>query len=653
VSWFVRFAVAVAMVLVSTSEMRAEPLLTRSGRAAPLAGLQRAAGVTLGRAALAALRMEGGAARVDEFPLGASRLVTLELRRFAPLGPRTRVEVMEGGGPRRIAMPDAAYFTGGVAGEPGSRAIVVATVDTVHGFVASAGEVYRFGPDAAGSHRTYALADVDPGEYPPPGAFCVNDAHPELDLVTPPVAAAPAVAAAGLRVAQIAIETDRELRQKFPSDEAALDYLGDLLAAASAIYERDVGVRLTFSYIRLWGASVADPWTATDPSAALDEVRAYWLNAAKNMATIAGPRDLVHFLSGKQVRGGVAYVNALCNQTYGFGVSQVHGGFDLASPSNIWDVMVLTHEVGHNFGSPHTHCYSPPIDRCYNAEPGCYAGPVVSSRGTIMSYCHLTGGLSSIDLVFGGTVTERMAPSVQAASCLTVDPPVCGNHLVESGEQCDDGNRTSGDCCSASCLLEVCASTTTTSSTSTSTSRPPTTSTTRPSTTSTIRPSTTSTTAPRPSTTTTSSSTSTSTTAPATGDGDGDGVPDAVDACPATAPGELVDASGCPVCPCQHMRDGTPWASRFAFLRCVRGEVRRRAQVEGMSRATMRALARQTRLSTCGSAGLTRCCVYGKAGAVAGECHVLRPARCDANRQRAVRVLDLGPGICAQGVCGP
>jgi hypothetical protein len=273
--------------------------------------------------------------------------------------------------------------------------------DAVHGFVASAGDVYRFGPDAAGSHRTYALADVDPGAYPPPGAFCVNDAHPELALATPPVAGTPAppVAATGLRVAQVAIETDREFRQKFATDQAALEYLGELLAAASAIYERDVSVRLTFSYIRLWGASPADPWSATDPSAALDELRAYWLDPAKNMATIAGQRDLVHFLSGKAVHGGVAYVDVLCSQAYGFGVSQVQGAFDLASPSNIWDVMVLTHELGHNFGSPHTHCYSPPLDRCYNAEPGCYSGPVVSSRGTIMSYCHLTGGLSNIDLV--------------------------------------------------------------------------------------------------------------------------------------------------------------------------------------------------------------------------------------------------------------
>ncbi len=39
----------------------------------------------------------------------------------------------------------------------------------------------------------------------------------------------------------------------------------------------------------------------------------------------------------------------------------------------------------------------------------------------------------------------------------TTDPdcaPVCGNTVIESGETCDDGNRTSGDGCDASCQLE-------------------------------------------------------------------------------------------------------------------------------------------------------------------------------------------------------
>jgi cysteine-rich repeat protein len=35
-------------------------------------------------------------------------------------------------------------------------------------------------------------------------------------------------------------------------------------------------------------------------------------------------------------------------------------------------------------------------------------------------------------------------------------PPSCGNGVVETGEQCDDGNTTSGDGCSATCQLEGC-----------------------------------------------------------------------------------------------------------------------------------------------------------------------------------------------------
>src|SRR5262249_42986084 len=161
-------------------------------------------------------------------------------------------------------------------------------------------------------------------------------------------------------------------RSKFGSRNAALSYLASLLAAANSIYENDVSVRLTFSYVRLW--STTDPWTATDTAAALDELQSYWLAPAHNMDDIAGPHDMVHFISGKTVQGGMAYISAVCDHDYGFGVSQVFGSFDVSDPSATWDVVVVTHELGHNVGSVHTHCYNPPLDHCYNAEPGCYSG---------------------------------------------------------------------------------------------------------------------------------------------------------------------------------------------------------------------------------------------------------------------------------------
>jgi cysteine-rich repeat protein len=121
-------------------------------------------------------------------------------------------------------------------------------------------------------------------------------------------------------------------------------------------------------------------------------------------------------------------------------------------------VLVTSHEMGHNLGSPHTHCYSPAVDKCYNHETGCYSGPVVASRGTIMSYCHLlSGGLSNIDLVFGDVVSGRIRNTAASASCLApVAVGVCGDGALDPGEECDDGNSTAGDGCSAGCRIEEC-----------------------------------------------------------------------------------------------------------------------------------------------------------------------------------------------------
>src|SRR5437870_2899288 len=244
-----------ALFALSTPSV-ATPLLSHArGRRTSMAGVSNVEKLVLDRAALADLRARDHAV-IAAFPLGGKRDADLVVDRFEPFAPGARVDVMEAGGRRELALPDQVYFNGTVAGED--------------------------------------------------------------------------------------------------------DSLTSLAAAATTIYERDTAVRLRFSYIRLWGAGTVDPWTATDASAALGEVRTYWNDPANDMASIAGPRTVVHFLSGKRVQGGIAYLNVLCNARYGYGVSQVFGSFDLSRPSQIWDVLVFSHELGHNFGSPHTHCYSPP-----------------------------------------------------------------------------------------------------------------------------------------------------------------------------------------------------------------------------------------------------------------------------------------------------
>src|SRR5436190_1629459 len=374
-------ALAPAVVLAMVSVAGAGSLLTPvtpAPHSLPR-GVARGRTLALGRTALAELRTRTTAV-VPDFPLGGDATVELELRRFEPFAPGARVEAVDGHGVRAVKLPDHVYFTGAVRGEPDSRVVLIAARDHVRGFVAARGTVYPFGPDRRGRHRSYALRDVDPTAYPRPGAFCANDLHRDqvesllvnrsarvaAGLEPPPIA----YTSSGLVQADAAIETDHKLWAKFGSDAQTLNYLASLAAASSAIDERDVSVRLSFSYVRLW-PTASDPWSATALAQQLAEVRNYWTNPANDMDAIAGPHALVHFISGTSVQGGIAYIGSVCDPRYSFGVSQVYGHFDLSDPPQTGDVLGVPTETAPNPGTPHTHCYSPPVDECYDQEPGC------------------------------------------------------------------------------------------------------------------------------------------------------------------------------------------------------------------------------------------------------------------------------------------
>jgi cysteine-rich repeat protein len=454
-------SVAVAAFVLSLAiGASAAPLLRVDAPRARTGALPSERALVLDAAVLADLRTRKSAL-LDDFPLGVDGTVTLDVFRIEVFAPHARVDVVGAAGVEQVPLPDEVYFSGHVRGDDASRVLLVAGEDEVHGFVVHGGMTYPFGRDATGRQRVYATRDIDPATHPGPSEFCGNDLHPErggLSAVVPRgLTPAPLVTANTSTVLQIhvAVDTDTELRAKFGSNAATLSYLASLLAASNVIYERDVSVRLLFSYVRLW--SSADPWTATATDQALDEVQSYWLDPSHDMNAIAGEHDIVHFISGKSVEGGIAYVGTVCNPTYGFGVSQVFGSFDVSDPSGIWDVLVVTHEIGHNLGTPHTHCYNPPLDHCYNQEPGCYSGPVSvpPGGGTIMSYCHLLSpGLPNVNLVFGPTVSNQIRSTVEAASCLT-PATSCGDGVLDPNEQCDDGNNVSGDGCSAACELET------------------------------------------------------------------------------------------------------------------------------------------------------------------------------------------------------
>jgi hypothetical protein len=226
--------------------------------------------------------------------------------------------------------------------------------------------------------------------------------------------------AAFTKYAVVAIDTDNEfMGSKFADNTTnAMNYIANLFNQMNLIYERDVQVHLLQGYTILRLSTVTDPWTqgpdvnGNASIAELNEFGNYW------SAHYGGAkRTVAALLSGKQPStnsaSGIAWISGLCSTGFGYSFNQV---FRFAQDTSANDVFITAHELGHNFSSPHTHCYVDPApDRCYNGEScytlatscpasGTYQG--VTTTGTLMSYCHTLGGCAA-GLVFHPLTMSR------------------------------------------------------------------------------------------------------------------------------------------------------------------------------------------------------------------------------------------------------
>ena len=391
--------------------------------------------------------------------------VTLELRRYEVFARDVKLLADDGrGNVRSLSRPRTRYYSGHVV-ETGATAFLAVEDDgSARGLADTDGKAFSL--DAApGGTLQVTVIDLDTPNRE--GGFrCGTDELAEArNLIEDAQSVARSQASASSRGtlpyrARAAIETDYQFFQRFNDSTNATRYVGDLLAYASARYVAEVNTRLEIVFLRLW-TSAADPWNETTSNCSLFEFGSYWNS---NMTGIS--RTFAHMLSGRPTGGGVAWVGTLCsgpfattvsNCTFGNGNLNVGGGYGFTgnisgsfSPGNpqvVWDIVASSHEIGHNFNSPHTHCYAgiggnaDPIDRCYSGQAGqtgCYSGstslpgPAGQGSGTIMSYCHLLPpGMSNVSFRFGnghpyGTAPERVPARMTAYM----------NNLAQSNPAC-------------------------------------------------------------------------------------------------------------------------------------------------------------------------------------------------------------------------
>ncbi len=384
--------------------------------------------------------------RVSDVPLEADGPTSvLVLNRVRVFTDDAKVVIHGPDGDTTTAPPRNEYLRGLIQGRNRSVAsMTVSETGVVRGLVSDGNRYWIFsqevgdlGPQIRALDPAVDLDDPTRGfecgtdrlsapDEKPPWPWTQGTAPPQVDGL-------PEFIPVGY-TARVAVETDYEYYQRFGDPLTAIEYIGDLFAYASGYYSSEVDTSLHVSHISLWTTS-ADPWTQTSSGCGLYEFGRYWNDHNGHL-----PRTIAHFLSGKNSGGGIAWVGVLCSGgfntsvpsswgcslspssdnyggAYGF-TGNISGSFHISNPTVVWDIMASSHEIGHNFNSPHTHCYGGiggnpnPVDSCYAGEcgsNGCFCGtsglPCATSGagcGTIMSYCHLlNGGLSNISLTFG------------------------------------------------------------------------------------------------------------------------------------------------------------------------------------------------------------------------------------------------------------
>jgi hypothetical protein len=244
----------------------------------------------------------------------------------------------------------------------------------------------------------------------------------------------------------VSVDVDYELFVKFKGDvQSITNYITGLFNNVHTLYKRE-NISIALAQINIHTAK--DNFTHISAGEDLESFRKKYPNTNKTLKILLSG----YSKSNQATLGGIANIGTICLPSYSYGFANVIGTY-VTAPNYSWDVFLVTHELGHILGSKHTHaCAWGPgknkaIDNCAKLEGSC-ASPGIPLKGTIMSYCYLSG-MPGIDftLGFGTEPGDLIRQKVKSASCLSSYIPSTktldkSNSLVEANLECTDGSYT-------------------------------------------------------------------------------------------------------------------------------------------------------------------------------------------------------------------
>jgi hypothetical protein len=283
------------------------------------------------------------------------------------------------------------------------------------GFIALPNSNISIGEKVPGTGNYFISYDEDQKK---PDWNCGTSDDGSMDVNTRiPVAGSDKAVSMICKPVRIYLEGDRDLYVRSGSNvSTASNFLTGLFNVVAQIY-RNEGITIQLSSIF--------QWTTTDPYASIFSSYTILSQFGTNRPVGSVNADLIHLVSTRSASlGGIAYIGVLCSPLTRHGFSNIFYQYS-AFPSYSWSVNCISHELGHNFGSKHTHwCgWTLPngttgrIDSCYAGEGTC--GSTTKSRvGTIMSYCYLTAG-TDFNQGFGPIPGATIRNGLTAATCIT------------------------------------------------------------------------------------------------------------------------------------------------------------------------------------------------------------------------------------------
>ncbi len=237
-------------------------------------------------------------------------------------------------------------------------------------------------------HLVYSVTDLIPG-----WGVCGT---PTLDRrPAPPSSSGPAADGTPppTKVCEIAFDADVEFFQLNASSVNKTEQdITKILNNVEAIYLMQPFIRYEITTI-IVRTSEADPYSSTSPGGLLNQFDSHWSNSQSSV-----PRDIAHFMTGKDLDGGVigvAYLSGICSFNNGYGLSQSRFTTNLTSR-----VGLTAHELGHNWDA--NHC---------DGQSDC--GIMCSGLGGC------TGNLTA----FGASPLAEINNEKNNANCLSNGPP--------------------------------------------------------------------------------------------------------------------------------------------------------------------------------------------------------------------------------------